>query len=69
MPDNKQVIFTDRLNIDPAKASAGPSRSAAKAEWVDYAVAAGVEQSEAEKMSRDQLIEELGEQGPDSGGD
>jgi hypothetical protein len=66
---DKQVIFTDRLNIDPSKASSGPSRSAAKAEWVDYAVAAGVEQSEAEKMSREQLIHEVGEPGPDAGGD
>jgi len=60
MPDDKPIIFTDRLNIDPSNASGGPARSASKNEWVEYAVASGVEQSEAEQMSRDQLIEELG---------
>ena len=42
---------------DPAPESAGPpAKSAAKAEWVAYAVAQGVEQDEAEGLKRDELV-------------
>ena len=53
------VIFTDRLAIMP-NAAGGPSKSSSKADWVSFAVASGVDASEAEGMTRDELIEELG---------
>lgn len=37
-----------------------PGRSAAKAAWVDYAVACGAVRAEAEGMTRDELVAEHG---------
>jgi len=37
-----------------------PSRSASKAEWVDYAVSQGTARDEAEAMTRDDLAEAHG---------
>lgn len=42
-----------------------PAKSAAKAEWVAYAVSQGVEQDEAEGLKRDELVA-LFEDGGDS---
>lgn len=60
MPEDRNVIFTNRLSIMPDTAGSGPAKSATKADWVSYAVASGVEPAEARSMSRDELIEELG---------
>lgn len=37
-----------------------PAKSAAKAEWVDFAVSQGADQEEAEAMTKDDLIELYG---------
>ena len=42
---------------DPAPEPSGPpAKSAAKADWVAYAVSQGVEQDEAEGLKRDELV-------------
>lgn len=41
---------------DPAPDGA-PSKSASKVAWVEYAVSKGVDQAEAEGLTRDQLVE------------
>ena len=37
-----------------------PAKNAVKAEWVDFAVAHGMERAEAEDMTKDALIEQFG---------
>lgn len=37
--------------------SARPSQSAAKADWVDFAVARGLDRKEAESMTKAELVE------------
>ena len=64
MSDN--VIYTNRLAITPDAADTGPSKSGSKADWVDYAIAAGVDPEEAKGMTREELIEEVGSSPPKS---
>lgn len=59
MTDDRMVVFTDRHRIMPSEAST-PSRSGSKADWVEFAVAAGADREEAEAMTRDELIDEFG---------
>lgn len=47
----------------PASDSA-PAKSAAKAEWVAWAVRCGAEQTSAEAATRDQLAEQFGDATP-----
>lgn len=56
-----------RAVADEPPAPAGPpAKSAAKADWVSWAVAQGAEQAEAEKATKDDLITAYG---GDSGSD
>jgi len=42
-------------------AGSKPAKSAAKAEWVTFAVSQGAEESDAEAMTKDELISSFGE--------
>jgi hypothetical protein len=47
----------------PAEAAAErslPAKGAVKAEWVEHAVASGVDRDEAEALTKDQLVERFG---------
>ncbi|MEV6536728.1 hypothetical protein AB0M86_45470 [Streptomyces sp. NPDC051639] len=37
-----------------------PGRSASKAEWIAHAVALGLDQADAEQLTKEQLIEQYG---------
>lgn len=39
-----------------------PAKSANKPDWVDYAVAQGADRDEAEKLTKDELIETYGQE-------
>ncbi len=42
---------------------ARPAKSASKADWVVYAVSQGMDQVEAEKVTRDELVAKFGQEG------
>ena len=46
------------LVVEPAEE---PKAYASKAEWVDFAVSQGVERSDAEKLTKPELIEQFSE--------
>ncbi|MEU8950901.1 hypothetical protein [Streptomyces sp. NPDC048489] len=48
---------SDSTENAPATA---PGRSASKAEWVAHAVALGLDQADAEQLTKEQLIEQYG---------
>lgn len=54
-------LYLDDADDDvPAPPSEAPARSAAKAEWVGWAVASGADPDDAEAMTKSDLIELYG---------
>lgn len=45
--------------VEPANAVKAPSKSASKADWKAYAVVQGMSEEDAEKATRDQLVEQF----------
>ncbi|WP_147979897.1 hypothetical protein [Streptomyces sp. MS191] len=71
VPGSEEAAELEKLAADPASgwravaveppAPAGPpAKSAAKAEWVAWAVAQGADEAEAEKTTKDELISAYG---------
>jgi len=54
-----EVVPETPVEPEPETPSA-PAKSAAKPEWVDYAVAQGADRGDAEKATKDELIELYG---------
>lgn len=58
MGQNVTEALADGINTDPQPER--PTKSATKGEWVEYAVASGMDREEAEATTKDALIERYG---------
>jgi hypothetical protein len=59
-PEEAPTEATVETPDGPPEPPAAPAKSASKPEWVDYAVALGAVREDAEKATKDELIELYG---------